>query len=164
MLSNRGLFLEVIPILRLCVEMIAWAAAVFPMIDQQSICATSATRCVGKLKALYLTAGEIYGYLSRFAHWEWIVHSTFLRRDDANVAIIHASRKYRAMSLALCVLIVDILVEVARGLYASEAKELVYAVQGTLTVDSTRKTSMVLAEIALVSDCSELIAVQGLLA
>lgn len=46
MLANRGLLLEVLPILRLCLEMMSWAYVAFPMRDENEIVALKAQNCI----------------------------------------------------------------------------------------------------------------------
>jgi hypothetical protein len=46
MLSNRGLLLEVMPILRLCPEMMAWSSSAFHMPDEDDVVALKAQSCI----------------------------------------------------------------------------------------------------------------------
>jgi hypothetical protein len=78
MLSNRGLLLEVLPILRLCLEMMSWAYVAFYMHDLEEVSALKAQSCISSLKASYNSVGRLYGYLSKFTHWGHVVHRHFL--------------------------------------------------------------------------------------
>jgi hypothetical protein len=99
MLANRGLFLEVLPVLRLCLEMISWSLTAFYIEDEETVRKLKANACISKLKQVYETAGQIYGYFSKFSHWEHEIHSHFLKIEKGQVAVIQASCRYRAMSL-----------------------------------------------------------------
>jgi hypothetical protein len=68
MLSNRGLLLEVLPLLRMCLEMIAWARTAFYISDEDAVISLKAQSCVSSLKETYKSAGRLYGFLSQFAH------------------------------------------------------------------------------------------------
>lgn len=69
MLSNRGLFLEVLPLLRLCIEMSSWAVVALRLNDdEEAVAKLKAQRCIAKLKSAYKSAGHLYGFLSKFAH------------------------------------------------------------------------------------------------
>jgi hypothetical protein len=50
MLSNRGLLLEVLPLLRLCLEMIAWADSAFYINDEAAVVELKAQSCISSLK------------------------------------------------------------------------------------------------------------------
>jgi hypothetical protein len=68
MLSNRGLLLEVLPLLRLGLEMIAWAHTAFYIDDEDEVVALKAQMCISSLKGTYRSVGELYGFLSLFTH------------------------------------------------------------------------------------------------
>jgi hypothetical protein len=162
-LSNRGLLLEVLPVLRLCLEMIAWANVAVHMRHVEEVIALKAQNCISILKQTYKTAGRLYGYLSRFTHWGHIIHGHFLDVDEGRAAIVKASVRYRAMALALCLVILDALVEVIREIYKEKSDALVLRVQGVLGQDPTRKTHQLLSEIARLSELDELREIQLLL-
>jgi hypothetical protein len=144
MLANRGLLLEVLPILRLAVEMMAWSLAAFNLASEEQVKRLNAQRCLSKLKAAYPKAGEIYGYLSEFSHWRFVVHSSFLKIEGERVGVLSVSCQYRAMSLALSVVVLDLFIEVVRLLYGSQADTLVHNAQGTLSRDNSKSTHQAL--------------------
>jgi hypothetical protein len=155
LLANRGLLLEVLPILRLCLEMMAWANVAFRMKDEEKIVALRAQSCMSEVKRFYRTAGNIYGYLSKFSHWGHVVHGEFLNIGDDGVAVVNASIRYRAMSLALCLVILDALVEVIRDLYGGKSEALILRIQGSLTRDVDRKTHQLLKRIVKVTQLDD---------
>ncbi len=163
MLANRGLLFEVIPILRLCLEMIAWATSAFCMADDSEVTALKAPNCVARLKNIYGAAGKLYGWLSNFAHWGHIVHNHFIKVVDGGTAALKASVKYRAMSLALCVIIVDVMVEAVRWLYVDRSNSLVIRIQGALPRDLTRNTYRMVAKITEETGLTELQNIQALI-
>lgn len=59
MLANRGLFLEVLPILRLCLEMTAWSVVSFDTSDEEAVRRLKAHKCVPRIKAIYESAGQV---------------------------------------------------------------------------------------------------------
>jgi hypothetical protein len=63
------------------------------------------------------SVGKVYGYLSKFSHWEQEIHTQFLNVGAEKVAVTLASCQHRAMSLTLCLVILDLFVEVIRHLY-----------------------------------------------
>jgi hypothetical protein len=99
MLSNRGLLLEVLPVLRLCIEMLAWSSSAFYMRDEDHVIALKAQSCISELKNVYRTSGKIYGYLSTFSHWGHVIHGQFLDIAPQQVGVLNASVRYRAMAL-----------------------------------------------------------------
>jgi hypothetical protein len=113
------------------------------------------------LKQTYSTAGNIYGYLSRFTHWEHIIHGHFLNFDDTHVAVLKASVRYRAVALALCLVILDVFVEVVRHVYAKESDALVLRIRGASGLDDTRMTCQYLSKIADLSGLDELREIQA---
>jgi hypothetical protein len=147
MLSNRGLLLEVLPILRTCLEMTAWSHTAFYIQDEENVVALSAPSCISKMKDVYKTVGKIYGYLSKFTHWGHVIHGQFLDINPEQVAVLQASVRYRAMSLALCLVILDVFVEVVRGIYKARSEALVTFVQGGLDRDADRKIYRMLSSI-----------------
>lgn len=163
MLANRGLLLEVLPILRLCLEMVAWAYVAFRMHDEEKIIALKAQNCVSPLKEAYATAGKLYGYLSTFAHWGQVIHGHFLDVEESRVAVLKASVRYRARALALCLIILDVFVEVNRKLYSDKSDALVLEIQGVLDRDSTRKTHQYLSKIAEFTGVNEMRKIRELL-
>lgn len=138
LLSNRGLLLEVLPLLRLCIEMIAWANVVFYLKDEEKIIGLKAQSCISKLKDVYSTAGQIYGFLSQFAHWGHAIHREFIDISEAGVGVLNASVRYRAISLASCLVVVDLCVEVAKALYQKRSLALISRVQGGSYPDPAR--------------------------
>ena len=163
MLSNRGLLLEVLPILRLCLEMIAWTSVAFYMSNEDEVVALKAHSCISQLKSVYETSGKIYGYLSTFSHWGHVVHGEFLEFEQEGVAVLQASVRYRAMALALCLVILDLLVEVARRLYGDRSEKLVLEIQGRLEKDSLRKTYQLLSQIAELTGLDDLSEIRSFL-
>jgi hypothetical protein len=145
MMSNRGLLLEVLPILRLSLEMMAWAGAAFNIKDEREVISLKAQSCISEMKRFYRTVGKIYGYLSTFSHWGHVVHGRFLDFADDRAGVINASVRYRAMSLALCIVVLDAFVEVVREIYREKSGELVLGVQGALDRDDSRKTCIFLS-------------------
>lgn len=147
LLANRGLLLEAIPILRLCVEMLCWSKAVYNMSDESAIIALKPHACISKTKATYPSIGMFYGYLSKIAHWEQTIHGDFMHFEGDAISIVSASCKNRAMSLAICLTVIDILTEVVRAIYKDMASDLIFDVQGTLNRDKIRKTYVLTSEI-----------------
>jgi hypothetical protein len=148
MLANRGLFLEVLPILRLCLEMMAWSATAYYLKDEDKVMRLKAQGCISRMKPIYESTGRMYGYLSKFAHWDYAIHSHFLNLSRERTFVVHASRRYRATSLTLCLLVLDVFVEVVRQLYAVKATRLITAVQGTFDRVPLRKVHMLVSLIA----------------
>jgi hypothetical protein len=68
MMSNRGLLLEVLPLLRLSLEMTAWAYTAFHIGEEQEVVDLKAQSCISSLKSTYKSAGRLYGFLSQFSH------------------------------------------------------------------------------------------------
>jgi hypothetical protein len=147
MLANRGLFLEVLPILRLCLEMTAWSVVSFDTSDEEAVRRLKAHKCVPRIKAIYESAGQVYGYLSRFAHWDYAIHSYFLKLEGENIATISASCQHRAMSLMLCLVVLDIFLEAIRHIYLAKSDGLIVGVQGESGRTSARKTHQLVATI-----------------
>ena len=143
MLSNRGLLLEVLPVLRLCLEMMAWSRSAFHMPDEEKVIALKAQSCISELKNLYRTAAKLYGYLSTFSHWGHVIHGQFLDITPQQIGVLNASVRYRAMALALCLVILDVFVEVVRTLYPAKSDLLIAAVQGVSDRNSQRKTHQI---------------------
>lgn len=163
MLSNRGLLLEVLPILRLCLEMMAWSSSAFHMQDEERVVALKAQSCISELKSVYPTAGKLYGYLSTFSHWGHVVHGQFLDIKPHQIGVLNASVRYRAMALALCLVILDVLVEVVRKLYPERSDVLIAAVQGVPDRISERKTHRMLARIVELTELNDLRDIQAFL-
>lgn len=163
MLSNRGLLLEVLPILRLCLEMMSWASVAFRMRDENEIIELKAQNCISHMRHTYKTVGKIYGYLSRFTHWGHVIHRQFIRFDEERVAMFKASVRYRAVALALCLVILDVLVEVIRQIYAEKSDTLVLGVQGVLCKDATRKTHQYLSMVSKLSRLNDVREIHSLL-
>jgi hypothetical protein len=163
MLSNRGLLLEVLPILRLSIEMMAWAQVAFYMQDEDEIVALKAPSCISEMKNVYKTTGKLYGYLSRFAHWGHVVHGQFLSVDPHQVAVLNASVRYRAMALALCLIVLDVLIEVVRKLYPERSHALIVGVQGVPDQNAARKTHQMLSSIRERTGLEDLHEIQSLI-
>jgi hypothetical protein len=53
MLANRGVFLEVLPMLRLCLEMISWSAVANFITDEDKVKRLRARACISKIKPIY---------------------------------------------------------------------------------------------------------------
>ena len=162
MLSNKGLLLETLPLLRLSFEMVAWAATAF-YIDEDNVRVLRAQACIAKVKTFYESAGTIYGYLSRYGHWEQVIHGEFLSFDDARPSLIRASRRHRAASLILSLVVFDVLIEVLRALYPVRSDALIADIQGCIDRDTMRRTHQIVDKIVCVSNCEEFRQLQSFL-
>jgi hypothetical protein len=165
MLSNRGLLLEGVPILRLCLEMMAWSNVAFYMQDENQVIALSAQSCISDVKGAYPTAGKLYGYLSTFSHWGHVIHGHFLdfNTQEPGVSVLSASVRYRAMALALCIVILDAIVEVVRKLYSDRGNILIEGVQGVLEQNTARSTYRKLSSIVEMTKLKDLAEIQSFL-
>lgn len=128
--ANRGLLLENFPMFRLCLEMVAWASIAFHGKDESSVVNLEAQTCITRLKNTYATAGKFYGYLSRFAHWNQRTHGHLLEVRDHKVMVKFASSKYRAISLSICFVLIDLFLTVNKTMYGDAARHLI---DGTAT-------------------------------
>ncbi len=155
MLSNRGLLLEVLPILRLSLEMIAWAHTAFFVSDNDAVLELKAQSCISSLKRTYKSAGHLYGFLSEFTHWGHAIHAKFIDFDEGKVGIVNASVRYRAISLGLCLAIVDVYVEAIRTIYGEKGDRLVTRAQGVRCPDRARNSYQYLMKIADAAALSE---------
>jgi hypothetical protein len=164
MLANRGLLLEVLPVLRLCLEMMCWAAVAFHMKEEEQVVALRAQSCISRMKEGYPTVGKLYGYLSQYSHWGHMIHGQFLHVDDEQdqIGVLKASVRYRAMALALCLVVLDVLVEAVREIYGERSTALVLRVQGS-SVDTVRNTYQNLSKIVELSGLEELKEIQSLM-
>jgi hypothetical protein len=163
MLANRGVFLEVLPILRLCLEMISWSAVANFISDEAKVKRLRAGACITKIKEIYGSVGKVYGYLSKFSHWEQEIHTYFLNIEAEQVAVIQASCQHRAMSLTLCLVILDIFVEVIRYLYSTSAGTLITSIQGIPDRTDGRRIHLLISDIVEFSRCQDLRQIQSLL-
>ncbi|MGJ4950217.1 hypothetical protein [Bradyrhizobium sp. HKCCYLS20291] len=156
LLSNRGLLLEVLPILRLCFEMMSWANTAFYLQEEDAVVNLKAQSCISLLKEVYPTAGKVYGYLSTFSHWGHAIHEQFIQVESEQVSVLNASVRYRAMSLGLCLTILDIFLSVVRGLYKERSEALISNVQGVVGSGSDRRAFAMLSRIEGITGLKEL--------
>lgn len=163
MMSNRGLLLEVLPLLRLTLEMTAWAHTAFYLDDEEQVFELKAQSCISPLRDTYSSVGRLYGFLSQFAHWGHTVHGQFLHIEEGVTSVVMASVRYRAMSLALCLVILDVVVEVVRKIYADRSDSLVSKVQGVACPDSARHSYQYVSKIAEVCGLTEVRRIQSFL-
>ena len=77
--------------------------------------------------------------------------------------MLSASVRYRATALALCLVILDILVEVVRDLYPSRSNALIAGVQGVLDREEERKTYRLVSGIRELTGLDELNEIQAFL-
>tara|TARA_B100000123_G_scaffold184648_1_gene137615 strand:+ start:817 stop:1773 length:957 start_codon:yes stop_codon:yes gene_type:complete len=140
LLANRGVLLEAIPLLRQALEMIAWSYVAFRNGDANKVDNLKAQSCIGKLKEIYPNVGNIYGFLSQFTHWGRNIHTQFIGVKEGRGTVLQASIEHRALALALCLVLIDILVEVLRALYGSQSEELLKAIQSCTVKDTDRNT------------------------
>ncbi|MCC2654841.1 MAG: hypothetical protein K0Q60_5008 [Microvirga sp.] len=162
-LSNRGLLLEILPILRLCLEMMSWATVAFNLVDEEQVATLKAQSCISHMKSVYRTTGRLYGYLSQFTHWGHIVHGHFIAADEGRIAVLKASVRYRAMGLALCLVVLDAFVEVIKHLYKDRSDTLVLRIQDGLHRNTSRKTYQAVANITELSGLDDLREIQSFL-
>jgi hypothetical protein len=163
MLSNRGLLLEVLPILRLCVEMICWSNVAFGLKEEDEVISLKARQCVSQMKAVYPTIGRLYGHLSEFVHWEQVTHGRFIALDHDQTAILKASVRYRAESLALCLVVLDVAIAAARRMYGDRSDTLILSIQGTFQSEADRRIHRLVSEIAQIADLEEVRRIQTFL-
>jgi hypothetical protein len=143
--------------------MMCWANVAYHMQDEEEVVALKAQNCISQMKGTYPTVGRLYGYLSRYSHWGHVIHGQFLDLRGEHVGILKASVRYRAMALALCLVIVDVFVEVIKPIYLDKSHGLVLRVQGVLDRSATRKTYQNLTKIVELSKLTDLQEIQSLL-
>jgi hypothetical protein len=163
MLANRGLLLEVLPILRQCLEMMCWANVAFHIREEDKVVTLKAQNCISRTKLAYEPVGRLYGYLSTFTHWGHVVHGHFLNFADDQVAVLKASARYRAMALALCLVLVDVLVGVVRQIYQEKGDTLATRIQGSLSRDRTRNAYQAVLRIAELTGLEDVRRIQSFL-
>jgi hypothetical protein len=163
MLSNRGLLLEVLPLLRMCIEMVAWAHTAFYMTDEDAVVGLKAQNCISSLKETYKSVGRLYGFLSQFAHWGHAIHGEFIDVHEGKVSILEASVRYRAMSLSLCLVLLDVYVEVIRKIYQKKSETIVSMVQGVGCPDPARNSYQYVTKVTDLCGLSKLREIQSLL-
>ena len=119
------------------------------MQDENQVVALKARSCISQMKDVYPTAGKLYGYLSTFSHWGHLIHGHFLdfNTQEAGVSVLTASVRYRALALALCIVILDAVVEVVRKLYSDRGNTLIEGVQGVLEQNAARSAYLKLSSI-----------------
>jgi hypothetical protein len=131
MMANRGLLLEVLPMLRLGLEMTAWAHTAFFLTGEEDVINLKAQSCISHLKRTYGSVGRLYGLLSEFTHWGHAIHGEFIDIDDEEkVAIVNGSVRYRATSLAACLTLLDVFVAVTQSIYGERSALLARRIQG----------------------------------
>ncbi len=82
MLANRGLFLEIVPILRTNLEMLAWVSKVYFIENDDLVKSIEPQKCVAHLKKIYEPAGSLYGMFSKYTHWNYNIHPKFFNTDE----------------------------------------------------------------------------------
>src|SRR5207253_5820166 len=112
--------------------------AAFYIEDEDQVVGLKAQSCIASLNAAYKSAGRLYGHLSQFVHWGYAIHNQFIHVDEGKVSVLDASVRYRAMSLALCLVVLDVYVEVIRKIYCEKSDTLVARVQGVACPDPAR--------------------------
>jgi len=156
-LANRGLLLEVLPISRLVLELISWSVVAFFSTEEQKVRGLKGQNCISKMTSIYDSVGRLYGYFSTFSHWSHETHSDFIHISERGVtSIIHASPRQRAVSLTLCLVMLDVLAEAIRYIYGRNAEALIIGVQGTLTRDKSKHCHRLAEEIAIATGLQEI--------
>ena len=153
MLSNRGLYLEVLPILRLGLEMISWAAMAFHCKSEDDVDGLKPNKCITMTKNIYGTIGNIYGYLSSFSHWHRSIHHNFISIDENKVMVSRASSKNRALSLVSCLLLLDVLIEIIGYIYKEKSTKLIEIIQKSN--DSDEKNTILLVRKVIILSNSD---------
>lgn len=120
-LAHRGLLLEGKSLIRMGVEIVAWAWAVRNM-EEDAIMRTQAQRAVSSLKNVYPTVGRIYGLLSHFAHWIPSEHHRIAKLDPNtnDVLVVSANTKFKAILLLYVLILLDIFLVVFENYYVSK--------------------------------------------
>lgn len=77
--------------------------------------------------------------------------------------MLKASVRYRATALALCLLIIDVWVEVIRQIYPEKSDALILGIQGSLAKDATGNTHQYVSKITELSGLNDLREIQALL-
>lgn len=163
-LANNGLFLEVLPILRLMLEQISWSIVAFFSSTDLQVRKLEGNDCISRMTAVYSGAGRLYGYFSKFSHWSHEVHRNFLHlSDDGVTSVIDASPRQRAISLVLCLITLDLMVEAIRHIYRAGGESLASAIQGTSDRSEARRCHQLVEEIVVATNLPEIIELQRLL-
>ena len=140
LLADRGVLLETVPLLRQALEMISWSYVAFDEKTPENVDKLKAQNCIGTLKKIYPKAGRLYGYLSQFTHWGRSIHSYFIGVKEGKGAVLNASVEHRAISLALCLAVLDVFLETLRALYGTHSNELISTIQECLLWEKERNT------------------------
>ena len=100
-------------------------------------------------------------YLSTYSHWGHVIHGQFLSFEEGKIGVLKASVRYRAMGLALCLVVLDVMVEISKLIYAKRSESAVRRVQGALNRDATRYVHQNLTKIVVCTELDELKEIQA---
>jgi hypothetical protein len=117
LLANRGLLFETMCLSRFALEQLAWCYVCEQQDDESKILKLEATSCIKPLCRVYPTAGRLYGFLSKFAHWDPKWHHLFIKQEGSQWAYIQASSQFKATALCHVLLIADIYLSVIETIY-----------------------------------------------
>jgi hypothetical protein len=107
-IANKGGLFEVLALMRFLLEQLAWIWRCKDLDDETEIMALGARQSIRYLRQVYPTSGALYGWLSDFAHWLPDHHRLFVGFDGRRYNYTQASAKFRAVSLAHILLLLDI--------------------------------------------------------
>lgn len=100
-LSELGYLCEVAAILRMALEQFAFAGRLWALPGSTSLQAVKPVQCLNYLKCLVPASGRLYGFLSKYIHFEYDHHTHFFARSSTEIFTIQRSSILRAYATHL---------------------------------------------------------------
>jgi hypothetical protein len=118
LLSNYGVFYEAHLLCRFALEQIAWIWKCWISDGDIDFDEISGSRSIADLKNIYESVGQMYGYLSKFAHWKADQHHHFVKTSpQGRIAITMQSAKFKCLSISYACLMLDVALVLGAKMY-----------------------------------------------
>jgi hypothetical protein len=94
-LAHKGCLLEIVLLVRFCIEVLAWCSHIFTSRDAEDIFTMQPQKCLRNLRSVFPLCGKYYNYLSNFTHWHPNSHFTFMDLADARLKVVYSSVDFK---------------------------------------------------------------------
>lgn len=127
-LVRKEYIFETDAVVRLILEQLAWAYAVYSVADEE-VLELSPTRCIGRLKELAPDCGLLYGTLSEWAHIDPSIAENYLQFHKAGIDVVRRSEFNSFESGAHLIRLAHVYLRVAQQLFTPLTSDRHHAIQ-----------------------------------
>ena len=119
---QQGALFEGVSIARFMIEQIAWAHSIQGIADEEAVLKISAQAAISNFKKIRPSVGNMYGWMSKHAHWNIDAHKKSMISRGGGVGHLFASPFFKVQISIIMIYILNLAYFSVWDLYSEEMK------------------------------------------